>query len=123
MSPDLEETLFNRYPKIFSLRRPFECGDGWFDLIDRLCARIQFHLDKNPVLAQVEALQVKEKFGGLRFYTNLADNDVASFIGEAEDESMDICEVCSSTHDVETRGPGWIRTLCTKCRSVVCQTS
>jgi hypothetical protein len=55
MSPDKDKLLCDRYPKIFADRYGdmrttamcwgFECGDGWFDLIDRLCATIQGHID------------------------------------------------------------------------------
>jgi hypothetical protein len=57
--------------------RGFEHGDGWFDILWRLC------VDLEPLVAefeqetesQFEVLQVKEKFGGLRFYVNCRRND------------------------------------------------
>lgn len=48
------------------MSRGFECDDGWFDIIDVLCERIQFLIDHND-RPQVVAQQVKEKFGTLRF--------------------------------------------------------
>lgn len=57
MSPDKDKLLCDRYPKIFANRYGdmrttamcwgFECGDGWFDLLDRLCATIQWHIDQS----------------------------------------------------------------------------
>lgn len=57
MSPELDKYLCEKYPKILSERNKspaescmywgFECGDGWFFIIDTLCYRIQRHID-NP---------------------------------------------------------------------------
>lgn len=63
---------------------------------------------------QVEATQVKEKFGGLRFYINGADDEVYGMISFAEHLSYKICEDCGSTKNV-SQTKGWIRNLCSKC--------
>jgi hypothetical protein len=86
------------------------CGDGWYDIIDRLCARVEL-LDPDAVL-----VQVKEKFGGLRFYLNATKNEqVWEEIGKAERSSMETCENCGkpAAHgsDKET---GWIWTVCSE---------
>jgi len=49
--------LYEKYPKIFAekdlpetescMSLGFECGDGWFKIIDLLCCKIQAHVD-NP---------------------------------------------------------------------------
>jgi len=47
------ETLVTKYPKIFRDRHKsmtlmcwgFECGEGWYDILDQLCANIQNHID------------------------------------------------------------------------------
>lgn len=123
MNPKLTKKLFERYPKIFnqkdqSIKRTamclgIDCDDGWYMLIDKLCKCIQFHVDKNSH-PQLEAVQVKEKFGGLRFYTNNADEYLAGHIDFAESMSMEICEICGSTKGVG-QTVGWIKTICTKC--------
>lgn len=76
MSPELDAQLCQKHPKIFVQReRPmtetamcwgFQCGDGWYNLIDVLCEQIQRQTDTNGS-PQLEAVQVKEKYGGLRF--------------------------------------------------------
>jgi hypothetical protein len=91
--------LFDRF-KFFKPKRPmteglmcfgFACGDGWFDLIWKLCEDIE-KLDPSP---EFEVLQVKEKFGGLRFYPmGVAKEETWNRINEAENESYKICEVC-----------------------------
>jgi hypothetical protein len=62
-------------------------------------------------------IQVKEKFGGLRFYTGPSDTDgVMELIDGAEAQCAITCEYCGSTENVEARQEhGWIKTLCLKC--------
>lgn len=76
MDQSLEDRLVKRFPLIFKDYRGdmrqtcmtwgFECGDGWFKLIYDLCLDIEDLCRDRDV--QVIAVQVKEKFGGLRFY-------------------------------------------------------
>jgi hypothetical protein len=90
----------------------FECGDGWFDLIDELCDSIQRYIDQNPSLnvPQVEVEQVKEKFGTLRFYVSGGDDLTLGMIWFAESMSGRICETCGKPG--KRRGHGWIYTAC-----------
>jgi hypothetical protein len=59
------------------------------------------------------ASQIKEKFGGLRFYMTHATDKMYDLINEAERKSYTTCEVCGAPG--EERGGGWIRTLCDEC--------
>lgn len=158
MRKELDEALCAKYPLIFGDRNKpmtetamcwgFCCGDGWYNLIDTLCAHLYSDyrnakeryeyakecLETNggktqwgkPVTAEeVEekrlkmeeeaqkvpvASQVKEKFGGLRFYVNGATEKHWNYISFAESMSYRICEVCGSPGKVHTNG--WHRTLC-----------
>lgn len=86
----------------------FECGDGWFQLIWDLCEAIE------PLApAAFAAVQVKEKFGGLRFYAGAVSKEVYKLIDGAEEKSFTICEQCGETGKV--RYGGWVRTLCDGC--------
>ena len=59
--------------------------------------------------------QVKEKYGGLRFYVNGADDRYYGMIDFAESMSMRICEICGTWGTlVDTKG--WLKTLCDSCR-------
>ena len=93
----------------------FEHGDGWYSIIYNLSEKIT-KLDPT-----VEAVQVKEKFGGLRFYIGPVkiehSKEVYDAIDQAEDESFKTCEVCGSKENVTTEGSNWIKTLCEKCRN------
>ena len=58
-----------------------------------------------------EVIQVKEKFGGLRFYINEGTDEIHQRIGEAELESMKTCEITGKLGKLRT-DIGWYRTLC-----------
>lgn len=123
MRKELEDQLFKKYPKIFKQKDlpctetcmcwGLECGDGWFDIIDTLCSKIQNHIDTTGK-SQVEAVQVKEKYGTLRFYTDTCDDEIDKYITEAENQTQHICQLCGSSDGVKaTRG--WISYLCVTC--------
>lgn len=126
MKKELDELLCKKYPKLFFERNlpmsqtamcwGFSCGDGWFNIIDNLCANIQSHIDwknKNEeVITQVVVKQVKEKFGTLRFYISGGDDYIHGLIAMAESMSGVTCESCGSPGTQQ--GRGWIRTLCDK---------
>lgn len=124
MREDLDKQLCEKYPKIFANRNKnmtetamcwgFEHGDGWYELIDRLCHNIQHYIDwknrKEVQVAQVVADQVKEKFGTLRFYYSGGDDYISGLVSMAESMSGAICEECGKPGT--TGGKGWIRTTC-----------
>lgn len=174
MNKSNDEILCNRYPEIFVNRHGdmrttlmcwgFDCGDGWFNIIESACARIQNHiaytisdnkycleynemasalvkgddtlfrqyhnytkdekiLEKRrheiltegfreviPVCPQVVAVQIKEKFGTLRFYYDGGDDFCRGVVSMAEAMSAVTCEVCAAPG--KSNDGGWIRTLC-----------
>ena len=61
------------------------------------------------------ASQVKEKFGGLRFYMTCGTDEIFDLIDEASEASYKTCEECASG-DATQNDVGWIRTLCVPCR-------
>lgn len=66
---------------------------------------------------QVEAVQVKEKYGTLRFYTNHYDDCVNTMINFAEEMSACTCEQCGSPGTPTTGG--WIKVQCSNCRGEI----
>lgn len=84
-------------------------GEGWHHLIRDL-ENILNDLDPNYRLHQV-----KEKFGGLRYYadTQVEENLTAfmSAVSVYEDQSFKICEVCGEPGQC-VGSKGWIKTLC-----------
>lgn len=87
----------------------FCCGNGWYALIDTLCDEIQRRVDTHGV-KDVVALQVKEKFGGLRFYVSGGDEYTAGLIWLADHLSTMVCEDCGAP-GLQT-GSDWIKTRC-----------
>ena len=124
MNEKLDELLCQRYPKMMVNRDKsmmetcmcwgFECGDGWFNILDQLMGNIQHHIDwknkKEEVVAQVTLDQVKEKFGTLRFYYSGGDDYIDGLVTMAESMSGVTCEDCGSP-GTQTQG-GWIKTAC-----------
>ena len=86
-------------------------NDGWYNIIDSLCKNI---METDPP-ATFKALQVKEKWGGLRFYITGETDEIYALISTAEDVSFNVCEDCGTTKNVTTEG-GYILTLCKACR-------
>jgi hypothetical protein len=94
MKQELDDKLCKKYPLMFAERNMpmtetcmcwgFECGDGWYDLLDCLCYSIQKYLDLRTDVEQVVVTQVKSKFGGLRFYTMGGDAVTDFMINFAE---------------------------------------
>ena len=58
--------------------------------------------------------QIKEKFGGLRFYVTGTSDKNWKLIHKAEEKSLSVCEVTGSEVEVGTWNDGWIRTICRK---------
>ena len=58
--------------------------------------------------------QIKEKFGGLRFYVTGTSDKNWALIRNAEQKSYGVCEETGSEVEVGTWNDGWIRTLCRK---------
>lgn len=125
MTKNLDELLCQKYPVIFRDRHApmnqtamcwgFACGDGWFTLIDVLCASLMESVRDNGSSVPV-AVQVKEKFGGLRFYVNGGTETQDALIRFAESMSFRVCENCGATKDAQCRNTGgWLRTLCDAC--------
>lgn len=63
-----------------------------------------------PYVHHVTADQVKEKFGGLRFYYSGGDDEVSGMVRMAESWAAVTCEECGAPGSI--RHGGWIRTLC-----------
>ena len=86
-------------------------GEGWHPII-RTLEEILNVLDPD-----YELQQVKEKFGGLRYYAQLSSPALVGLfeqfhaaIDDAEQESLRTCEMCGNPGS--QRGGGWIKTLC-----------
>jgi len=85
-------------------------GDGWSGILDRLLTSIK------EAGWDGKVVQVKEKFGGLRFYCEGPPSlAVDTAIQLAEEESYSTCENCGAPS--EARTGGWVQTLCDACNA------
>lgn len=123
MSPELDRKLVAKYPELYrdrykSMKQTamcwgFDCGDGWFGIIDQLSADITNYCIAHNCDIPI-ATQVKEKFGGLRFYLGSIHKDcfdnIYNMIDEAEKLSYKTCETCGKAGIL--RGGSWLQTLC-----------
>jgi len=130
MNWDLNIALSEKYPKIFPYSEFYiACGDGWYHILDTMCAAIQAHIDDRnanrttvnlvtgekeilPPIPQVVAIQIKEKFAGLRFYYDGGDEYINGLVQMAELMCERTCEVCGDRGKLYTTG--WHKTLCEK---------
>jgi hypothetical protein len=83
----------------------FECDSGWNQILkDLITDLIALGWDK-------QVCQVKEKFGGLRFYIIAGSDQMHARIREAERLSYETCEVTGKPGKLRN-DLGWYSTLC-----------
>lgn len=138
MNESLSKELYDKYPSLFSLkdnnREPIgaygiECDDGWYDILSSICFMVEQHerniegnnkyrisQNQNPIdYGPFQFTQIKEKFGGLRVYSNGGDEYTRGLIGMAECWSYKTCEICGNKG--QTTKHGWLKTICEKCNN------
>lgn len=117
---NLYQKLIEDYPNLFSECKYIECDDGWYKLLNVTSLTLENYIKSLPEKERTEifATQVKQKFGGLRFYMSCHDPYIQGIIDVAEALSYNICEVCGDFGVTGRTGKSyWISTLCDKCRN------
>lgn len=145
MKDSLYEQLVKDNPELFENNNiEFSVGNGWYNIMAGLLGIItaplanaqhrlryerehpsndggvKLHMLEEGVQNALDSLprldQVKEKFGGLRFYYTDRNKDnrdyIAGAVRMAEEMADRTCHVCGSPG--ERRGGDWIQTLCDK---------
>jgi len=127
VNPELDNKLCADFPLLYAQRHKpmtetcmcwgFECGDGWEPLIRELSQQLEWLNATGKV--RVEAVQVKEKFGTLRFYTVVKDcaddfpwRMVDALCDAAEARSACACEECGRWGERRVTASGWVYTSC-----------
>ena len=110
------DNLQSRYPKIsMDHLREVAIAPGWHPLLHGLLSTIHRHLEdqelNNTSVTKISLIQIKEKFGGLRFYYSGGDDVIHDHVLIAERLSKQTCEECGAEGKVRS-DLGWIRTLC-----------
>lgn len=103
------DRLIIDYPSVFKgmdQNTAYGLPSGWYVLVDKLCSDLAVLLDEehrnvkeNPLEPLFTVLQIKEKFGGLRFYYRVnTENEklyhaIGKLVDMAEDASYQTCEI------------------------------
>lgn len=94
--------------------KSIDCGPGWYQIV------IELDRSLTAALPPFQVLQVKQKFGALRFYWSCdqaSDEQRAaanSLVAAAELRSTSTCENCADAGQLCVKS-GWLKTLCTGC--------
>ncbi len=118
-----------------------QCEDGWYELLDKMCAKIQNIYDVSGKKPDIIIDQIKEKFATLRFYYHFEGKEpgiqafdflgqgsirmrpgkgddehekIAQIVKWGEGRSGEICERCGKTGKLR-HYPHYILTHCDEC--------
>lgn len=108
MSDERLATLKAAAPRVMASLAWLECGPGWDALLLDLACKLE------ALPAPPAAAQIKEKFGGLRFYLDGYTPEAEALVAAAEELSLRTCETCGEPG--ERAGTSWLRTRCGECR-------
>jgi hypothetical protein len=120
MNKELEKQIIECAPHLFQYKGSddirksllsfgFDCGDGWFDILKHLVCEIS----KVDINKECKVVQIKEKFGTLRFYIDNATDEIYDLIINAEKETMVTCEDCGKIGTLKQNR--WWRVTCDEC--------
>jgi len=101
----------------------WEFGYGWDTLVANLARMIDNEIARDPSLLEggsnsFRVMQMKEKFGTLRFYYEGGNDRIRGLVDMTEQLSGTVCEVCGSLGTLcrSAKGAGgWYKTLCEDC--------
>jgi len=97
MKPELEQKLLSKYPKLYGKHNlpmsetcmcwGFDVPDEWYDTIDDLSNKLTKIAERDNI--EIQAEQVKSKFGQLRYYLGfiICSRETFDEIYEAVDEA------------------------------------
>lgn len=109
--------LIGRYPRLFRGHSGYPtCGDGWSDILTRMCVRIAAATNGcRPDALRI--VEIKQKTGGLRVQceANGVPDDVMDRVGDAvelaEARASSTCEKCGAEGRIHD-DRGFLQTLC-----------
>lgn len=119
MENDLLSRWRTQYPELFKECFEVWLPQGWISVVEKRLPIIEAIRVRTGL--SVEIAQIKEKFGGLRFYLDFIHesiyDEVSKLVDEMEKEAEKTCEYCGQNNDVTTSANGgyWIRTRCADC--------
>lgn len=123
MSPEKEAYFIKKYRKLFgdscsspmvtSMCFGIQCEDGWADILDIACEKIQELTKDDP---EFRFSCIKEKYARLRVGAFYETDEVSKILEDLEDESATVCERCGSKEEVKLLDyHHYLYTRCKKC--------
>jgi hypothetical protein len=125
------DMLAEKYPVVFKNMNTTlynSIPPGWVNILDKLCSDLTNLIEEelkrsppNPDEYPFTVLQIKEKFGGLRFYCQtFTDNEeynnkINILISKAEDQSYATCATTGNP-GLLCRKDGYYETMCEELR-------
>lgn len=121
--------LIKRYPflavKHWKTGKPYydftyldDMPNGWRKAFGtQMCEEIRNALIKSNQLHTYRIAQIKEKFGGLRWYDYGATDEVYKIINKYEKLSYHVCMLCGRPAKARDNY-GWTMTICDKCAGI-----
>ena len=108
-----KDALRNQYPEYYPKGYfDYSIGDGWKPILEQFCK------DAKQLGLEFKFAQVKEKFGGLRIYTDAVKTEffdsLNALVDRAEKQAQVTCENCGAI-PAEIRAGGWLKCLCEGC--------
>lgn len=108
------ENIFNPEYENYDITKLDEMPDGWrvaFGI--KMCEEIKKVLKKHNLLEEYKVLQIKEKFGELRWYGNIYIDELNEVIDKYTEKSRYICIRCGGRAKKITKN--WISPWCEEC--------
>ena len=111
----MQDQIQNKYPVEFEHCTNFTISEHWLPIVEKLLNVIimrRRRLHQEPL----RILQIKSKFGGLRFNCIATFEIEEKYINAAEKQCKQICEVCGSKYGVKQEQiRTWVWTICPTC--------
>jgi len=125
---EYDKFMCTRFPSFFAKRNlsrietcmcwGFEIGNGWFPLLYEMCLKLECIC--NPYKIDLKFEQIKEKFGGGRFYYSLGipndvpelvENIIEEIISKYENKAYNICSE-TGVYYPDKISLGWVYDIC-----------
>ena len=101
MDTKLSNRLFKKYKFLRKkeLAGGFECGDGWYQIIDDMCKELRA---SSMLRDDFVITKVFDKYGDMYVHSRNGNNATRSIIEDAIELSMEICDACGQNKDLES---------------------
>lgn len=122
MKIELQNYLKKKFPELYSQNLSFDCNNGWFRIILWLSRYLQMYISQQNEISkklpqyyqpvkQIVAIEIKQKFGTLKFNCDGGNEHTNSIISFVEFISGYICETTGKLDNIGYNSKNFIETL------------